>query len=165
MGARRGQKINMVNLSANVRPPEILLIDDNYGDAKLIEIAFRHAMPAARITRAATAEHAITLLRGDSATAPHATPDIMFLDLNLPTMNGLTFLDLIKNDPDLRSIPVLIVSSSSAERDITESYRRHASGFITKPFSLEGFETFATQVIDYWFKMVQLPAPAVPRPS
>jgi two-component system response regulator len=145
----------MVILSNRLQPPEILLIDDNRGDARLIEIAFKRAMPGARITLAASGEYGMSLLHAESSTIP----DIVFLDLNLPTMHGLTFLELIKGDPDLRAIPVLIVTSSSAEKDVIESYRRHANGFITKPFGLEGFDRFATQVIGYWFNLVQIPIP------
>jgi CheY-like chemotaxis protein len=152
----------MVIVSSRARPPEILLIDDNHGDAKLIKIAFKRAMSQAHITVADTAEHGISLLRGDATG--RAPPDLVFLDLNLPTMHGLTFLEIIKSDPDLRAIPVLVVSSSGAQKDVTESYRRHASGFVTKPFDLEGYEDFATQIINYWFNLVQIPTPAaVPR--
>jgi CheY-like chemotaxis protein len=146
----------MVIIANCGRPPEILLIDDNLGDAKLIKIAFRHTLPRANITVATSAEHGMSFLRAEHASVPHPPPDIVFLDLNLPSMHGHTFLKLMKNDPVLATIPVIIVSSSSAERDVTESYRLHASGFITKPFNLEDYEAFADQFASYWFKLVQM---------
>jgi len=150
----------MVIISTCRRPPEILLIDDNRGDIKLMEIAFRRTAPRVKITVAPTAEHGILLLRGQDAAAPRDPPDLVFLDLNLPSMHGLTFLQIMKSDPSLAVIPVLVVSSSSAEKDIFESYRRHASGFITKPFDLAGYDLFADQISSYWFKLVQIPRTA-----
>jgi len=150
----------MVIIATSGRPPEILLIDDNRGDAKLLEIAFRRSTPHIRITVAPTAEHGMSLLRGEAAAASSVPPDIVFLDLNLPSMHGLTFLKLMKNDPHLTAIPVLVVSSSSTEQDIAESYRNHASGFITKPFDLKGYDDFADQIANYWFKLVQVPRAA-----
>ena len=146
----------MVIIATSTRPAEILLIDDNRGDVKLLEIAFRRTTPRVKITVAPTAEHGMSLLRGEDAAAPRAAPDIVFLDLNLPSMHGLTFLKLMKSDPHLTAIPVLVVSSSSAERDISESYRHHASGFITKPYNLEGYDAFAVQISGYWFNLVQV---------
>jgi len=147
----------MVILSTSLRPPEIMLIDDNRGDVKLMEIAFRRTLPHVKIIVAPTAEHGMSLLRGEDAAARPTAPDIVFLDLNLPSMHGLTFLELMKKDPHLTAIPVLVVSSSSADKDISESYRHHASGFVTKPFNLDGYDIFADQIASYWFSFVQLP--------
>jgi CheY-like chemotaxis protein len=139
------------------RPPNILLIDDNRGDAKLMEIAFARTEPPTRMTVAPTAEQGLEMLQGRGDMAPEARPDIVFLDLNLPSMHGLTFLELVKTDPDLSCIPVLVISSSKARKDIADCYRRHANGFVTKPFNLDGYEIFAGSVCAYWFKLVQMP--------
>jgi CheY-like chemotaxis protein len=137
---------------------DILLIDDNPGDAKLVAIAFRRTALPTQVRIAATAEHALAMLQGKDEPPPHQRPDLVFLDLNLPSMHGLTFLELVKADPALTSIPVLILSSSSAAKDIADAYDRHANGFVTKPSSLEGYLALADSVSEYWFKVVQTPA-------
>jgi len=136
--------------------PRILLIDDNRGDARLIKIAFQKSCLPAQITVVENAEDGMTMLQGDAEP-----PDLVFLDLNLPSMHGLTFLQIIKSDPVVSAIPVVVLSSSSAQKDVTDSYKRHANGFITKPFNLDGYEAFAGSVCDYWFKLVQMPLAAV----
>jgi CheY-like chemotaxis protein len=136
---------------------DILLIDDNPGDSKLIEIAFRrHPLPT-QVTVAETAEQGLDLLQGRDTATQNRFPDIVFLDLNLPSMNGMTFLELVKNDPTLASIPVVVLSSSRAQKDIADCYNRHANGFVTKPSSLEGYMALADSVSKYWFKVVQTP--------
>jgi CheY-like chemotaxis protein len=136
---------------------DILLIDDNPGDARLIEIAFRKMLLPTQVTIAETAEDGLDLLHGKDVTKRSRLPDIVFLDLNLPSMHGLTFLELVKTDPALASIPVLVLSSSNAQKDIVAAYSRHANGFVTKPSSLEGYLALAGSVTNYWFKLVQTP--------
>ena len=155
----------MVTIYERGSQVDILLVDDNPGDSKLIKIAFRRNPLPTQVTVAETAEHGLDLLQGKDA-APNRLPDIVFLDLNLPFMHGLTFLELVKNDPALTSIPVLILSSSGAQRDIADCYTRHASGFVTKPSSLEGYIALADSVTSYWFKLVQTPSRArIARPA
>ena len=148
----------MVTVYEGGSPAEILLIDDNPGDIKLIEIAFRRTDLPAQVTVAETAEAGLMLLQAQDENIRRRYPDIVFLDLNLPSMHGLTFLGLVKSDPALSSIPVVVLSSSSSPRDIAASYSRHANGFITKPGDLEGYLTLARSISDYWFKLVQTPA-------
>jgi CheY-like chemotaxis protein len=139
------------------RQADILLIDDNLGDIKLLEIAFRKMQLPTQITVAETAEQGLSMLQGSEGEKERRLPDLVFLDLNLPSMHGLTFLELVKADPALTSIPVVVLSSSSASKDIADSYSRHANGFVTKPSSSEGYLTFVSGVSEYWFKLVQLP--------
>jgi CheY-like chemotaxis protein len=142
----------MVTLFERGGAPRILLIDDNHGDTRLIQIAFKKIGVPALITVAANAEDGMAMLQDNEAH-----PDLVFLDLNLPSMHGLTFLQIVKSDPALSAIPVVVLSSSSAQKDVTDSYSRHANGFITKPFNLDGYEAFAGSVSEYWFKLVQMP--------
>jgi chemotaxis family two-component system response regulator Rcp1 len=136
---------------------DILLIDDNLGDAKLIELAFRRIQLPTQVTVAETAEQGLDLLQGRDPTNQYRLPDLILLDLNLPTMHGLTFLELVKSDPTLALIPVLVLSSSSAQKDVANSYKRHANGFVTKPSNLEGYRSFADSISDYWFNVVRTP--------
>jgi CheY-like chemotaxis protein len=144
--------MDMATLYERGGAPRILLIDDNRGDARLIELAFKKSGLPAQITVAENAEDGMTMLRGNAGR-----PDLVFLDLNLPSMHGLKFLEIVKGDPGLSAIPVVVLSSSSAQKDVTDSYNRHANGFVTKPFNLDGYEIFAGSVCAYWFKLVQMP--------
>ena len=100
---------------------------------------------------------ALAFLRqeGDFADAPR--PDIVFLDLNLPRMSGREVLHEIKNDPDLKRIPVVILTSSGAEQDILSTYELHANCYITKPVDMQGFLTVVKSVENFWFSVVKLP--------
>jgi CheY-like chemotaxis protein len=147
----------VVTVSERGRPADILLIDDNLGDSLLIRIAFKKTRFETEITVADTAEAGLILLQMQTGEIRPRHPDIVLLDLNLPSMHGLTFLDLVKSNPLLSSIPVVVLSSSSAPRDVAASYRRHANGFVTKPNSLEGYLAFAGSISDYWFRWVQTP--------
>ena len=151
----------MVTICERGNEADILLIDDNPGDAKLVSIAFRKMQMPTQVIIAGTAEQGLDLLHGRGETALERLPDLVFLDLNLPFMNGLTFLELVKQDPALAAIPIVVLSSSGAQQDIVASYNRHANGFVTKPSSLAGYLALAGSVTDYWFKLVQTPmAPA-----
>ena len=143
-------------------PADILLIDDNPGDAKLIELAFKRVQIPLQVTVVGTAEQGLDLLHGKDDRRWHGLPDIVFLDLNLPSMHGLTFLELVKADPVFAAIPVLVLSSSSAQTDIAASYSRHANGFVTKPSNLDGYLAFAGSVSDFWFKTAQSPQGSAP---
>jgi len=149
--------IQVVTVYESGRSPDILLIDDNIGDAKLVEIAFRKTRLPAHVISAGSAEAGLDLLQMQDDDTRQLRPDLVFLDLNLPSMHGLTFLDLMKSDPALTAIPVLVLSSSSAPNDIAASYSRHANGFVTKPSSLDGYLAFAESISEYWFGLRQLP--------
>jgi CheY-like chemotaxis protein len=139
------------------RHADILLIDDNPGDVKLLEIALRKIQLPTQTTVAGTAEHALKLLKANEEDSEKRQPDIVLLDLNLPSMHGLRFLELVKSDPALASIPVLVFSSSSAQKDIADSYNRHANGYVTKPSTFEGYLAFVDSISEYWFKILQTP--------
>jgi CheY-like chemotaxis protein len=149
--------MQVVTIYERGRPADILLIDDNLGDRKLIEIAFRNAELPTQLTVAETAEAGLILLQAQNENMRRRYPDIVFLDLNLPSMHGLTFLDVVKSDPALSSIPVVVLSSSSTAKDIAAAYSRHANGFVTKPSDLEGYLAFAGSISEYWFRLVQTP--------
>ncbi|MGZ3298899.1 MAG: response regulator [Asticcacaulis sp.] len=140
------------------RNARVLLIEDNHGDAVLTRRAFRRARIANEITVAETGEKALDMLRHTGEFAQHPRPDIILLDLNLPHMHGRDFLDAVKADPDLKRIPVVVLSSSSAESDIEGSYERHANGYITKPISADSYDDIVGKVEQYWFGLMQLPS-------
>jgi len=155
--SERAKGFQVVTIYERGSRADILLIDDNPGDARLVAIAFRRTPLPTQVRIAETAEQGLALLQGKDEAASHRRPDLVFLDLNLPSMHGLTFLELVKRDPALSSIPVLVLSSSSATKDIADSYDRHANGFVTKPSTLEGYLALADCISEYWFKVVQTP--------
>ena len=104
-----------------------------------------------------------TILRREGAYAFAPTPDLILLDLNLPFMHGHDFLTVVKDDPDLKRIPVIVLSSSAADSDIVASYDRHANGYITKPVSTDTYDDIVTKIESYWFSLMQLPPDGEPK--
>lgn len=133
-------------------PMEILLVEDNEGDVFLTRKVFEKSPIANRITVAQDGEIAINMLKNNTQR-----PDIILLDINLPRKDGKQVLKEIKRDANLRAIPVLILTSSGAEKDIIESYDLHANSYIIKPVSLQEFSDIASIVENFWFGIVALP--------
>lgn len=148
----------MIDLVQNKgRPAEVLLVEDNYGDVLLTMRAFKGANITNNVTVAASGEEAISILRREGKHKEVRSPDLILLDLNLPKINGHDVLSFIKNDPELRNIPVLILSSSCVEQDIVKSYGLHANGYIVKPVRLNQFIETVQKLEQFWFSLVVLP--------
>jgi len=139
------------------RSIEVLLVEDNPGDVRLIKEALNDAKIHVHITAVHDGAEALALLRreGDYSTA--TTPDLILLDLNLPRMSGHEVLAVIKQDEHLRRIPVVVVSSSKADRDIATAYDLHANCFVTKPVDLDQFFEVVQAIREFWFVVVKLP--------
>ncbi|MCA9971271.1 MAG: response regulator [Anaerolineales bacterium] len=135
----------------------ILLVEDNPGDVRLTQEALKEGKVLNELHVAKDGVEALDFLfrRGAHADAPR--PDVILLDLNLPKMNGHEVLAEIKADPRLKPIPVVILTTSSAEDDIVRTYNLHANCYITKPVDLEQFITVVQSVEDFWFTIVKLP--------
>lgn len=146
-----------MNEPENLRPLHILLVEDNPGDVELTKAALRRCKVSNHLRVADDGEQALEMLRreGDAAGAP--LPDLVFLDLNMPKKGGLEVLAEMKKDPDLRRIPVVVMTSSKAEEDILRSYDLHANCFVTKPVDLEQFRTVVKSIEEFWFTIVKLP--------
>jgi len=136
---------------------EILLVEDNIGDVELTKEAFREAKFRNNLHIVMDGDEALDFLykRGSFETA--VTPDIILLDLNLPGTDGREVLEQIKSDDSLKRIPTIILTSSSAERDIVDSYDLHANCYIIKPVSAAKFIDVVNQVEDFWIDIVCLP--------
>ena len=132
---------------------EILLVEDNPGDVELTKEAFLEAKIRTNMTVMHDGVEAFEYLKNQQS----APPDIILLDLNLPRMSGLEVLGKIKDDPDLRVIPVVILTTSQDEADIAKSYRSHANCYIAKPVDFEKFMQVVRSVEDFWLTVVQLP--------
>ena len=147
----------MSTIVERTRFPQVLLIEDNRGDAILVQRAFKRAEIPGNVTIAPTAEIGLSILRREGGFVATPYPDIILLDINLPYMGGAEFLELVKADPDLRLIPVIVMSSSDAERDLMETYKAYANGFVIKPFAPQDYDQVIATIEDYWFQMAQTP--------
>ncbi|ESQ87152.1 chemotaxis protein CheY [Asticcacaulis sp. AC460] len=139
------------------RAAEILLVEDNRGDVLLASRAFKEAQIENNLTVAGTAEEALAILRA-SLEEGVRLPDIILLDLNLPRMSGTDLLGIVKGDEALRHIPVIIMSSSTADVDVAKSYDRHANAYIAKPVDLEKFRQVINSIEQFFFILAILPA-------
>ena len=137
-------------------PIEILLVEDNPGDARLTREALRDAKVRNRLHVAADGVDALAFLRREGKHAAVPKPDLILLDLNLPKKDGREVLDEIKRDDGLRHIPVVILTTSQAEKDIIESYRLRANAFVTKPVDLEQFLKVVRSIEHFWLEIVKL---------
>ncbi|WP_042391027.1 response regulator [Streptacidiphilus melanogenes] len=127
-------------------PRDILLVEDDAADALLITDALEEKGLARSITRVQDGIAALDHLRSGDVQSP----DLIVLDLNMPRMNGWELLDVLKADPELRSIPVVVLTTSSTPGDVTTAYHRHANAYVTKPVNLDDF-TAAVHSIDSFF--------------
>ena len=137
-------------------PLNVLLVEDNPGDVRLTLETFRDANPSVRLHVVADGIEAMGFLRrvGPNALAPR--PVLILLDLNLPKMDGREVLAEVKGDIDLKTIPIVILTTSDAESDITRSYQLQANCYLTKPVRLEEFENLVKSVNDFWLTKVKL---------
>lgn len=145
----------MINQS--LKPIDILLVEDNEGDVFLTKKAFERAKITNRICVVPDGEEALDMLHKRGKYIDAHTPDLILLDINLPRKDGKQVLEEIKKSPDLRRIPVVILSSSKAEQDVLRTYDLHASSYIVKPISLDKFKDVVTAIENFWFSIVVLP--------
>jgi chemotaxis family two-component system response regulator Rcp1 len=136
---------------------EVLLVEDSPGDVRLTQEAFAEANHHIRLHVAVDGVEAMAFLRrtGDYPAAPR--PDLILLDLNLPKMDGREVLAEVKQDVALKAIPIVILTTSSSEQDIVQSYQLQANCYLTKPVQLEAFESLVRSINDFWLTRVKLP--------
>lgn len=147
-------------MNASYRPINILLVEDNPGDVELTEDALRRSKVATKVSVVTDGEDAMDYLRRQSAYQDETMPDLVLLDLNLPRKDGMEVLKEMKDDPTLRHIPVVVLTTSEAERDILASYELGANCFISKPVDLTEFRKVVESIDDFWFTIVKLPSPS-----
>ena len=138
-------------------PVEILLVEDNPGDYRLTQEALREGKVYNNLYWAQDGVEALEFLRRRGRYSDVPRPDIVLLDLNLPKKDGREVLSEIKGDENLRSIPVVILTTSQAEEDVVRSYDLHANCYITKPVDLEQFISVVRSIDDFWLSVVRLP--------
>lgn len=147
----------MRRVDPSTRPMHILLIDDNPADIELTRQCFQDSQTLNKVHAAMDAETALAFLRQERDFANAPRPDLILLDLNLPGTDGREILSVIKQDPDLLSIPVVVLTTSEADDDVASAYRLHANSYLRKPADLEEFFDLANLVCGYWFRCVRMP--------
>lgn len=136
---------------------KILLIEDNPGDIRLIQEIFREGKIYNKLDISCDGEDALDYLHQRGAHKATPRPDLILLDLNLPKKNGNEVLVNIKEDENLRRIPVIILTASKAEEDIARAYDHYVNCYLTKPIDLNQFITVVQQIKSFWLDIVQLP--------
>lgn len=136
---------------------DILLVEDSAADVRLTREALRDTKLINRLTVASDGVQALAMLRKQGEYANLPRPDLILLDLNLPKKNGRAVLEEIKQEPDLKRIPVVVVTSSTAEEDVVRSYDLHANCYVTKPLELGNFVDVVKAIEDFWVGIVKLP--------
>ncbi len=136
---------------------DILLVEDNAGDVRLTREVLRDSKVRNNLIVANNGQEALACLRKQGKFAGTVRPDLILLDLNLPVKDGREVLAEIKADPDLKRIPVVILTTSKAEEDILKTYNLHANCYVTKPVDLEQFVKVVKSLEDFWLAIVKLP--------
>jgi len=147
----------MESIGTDAVPIEVLLVEDSPGDVRLTREAFKDAKVHINLHVASDGAAAMAFLerQGEHGNAPR--PDLILLDLNLPKKDGREVLEEIKGSPTLKSIPVVILTTSASEKDILQSYQFHANCYITKPVDLDGFLEVVKSIDNFWLSVVKLP--------
>jgi chemotaxis family two-component system response regulator Rcp1 len=141
----------------NNREVIILLVEDNDGDVRLTREALDEGKVANKLIVASDGVEAMAILHRTGNHADKPRPDLILLDLNLPRMDGRKVLAEIKGDPDLRRIPVVVLTTSKAEEDILRTYNLHANCYITKPVDFDKFVSVVKTIDEFWLTIVRLP--------
>jgi CheY-like chemotaxis protein len=139
------------------RQVEILLVEDDPGDVLMTREAFEDYKVRNRLHVVSDGAEALEFLRQEGQYADTPRPDLVLLDLNLPRMDGRQVLESIKSDPELSSIPVVVLTTSEAEDDVLRSYSLHANAYVTKPVDFERFIEVVRQIDDFFVTVVRLP--------
>ena len=146
-----------MNRVTNIKPIEILMVEDNEGDARLALEAMRESKIKNMMHHVRDGDEAMAFLRKEGKYIDAPRPELVLLDLNLPRKSGEEVLAEIKADPDLKRLPVVILTVSSDEADVLKSYNLHANCYITKPLDLSQFMAVVKSIEDFWLTIVRLP--------
>lgn len=139
-----------------MKPPRIVLVEDSAGDARLVEEALEDAGVEVRLDRAQDGDAALALLAEDADEA-RLLPDLVLLDLNLPGTSGLDVLRQVRADPRLQSVPVIVLSTSAAEGDVTSAYELGANSYVVKPVGFEDFLAAVRTIEAFWLALARRP--------
>ncbi|GAA3305003.1 MULTISPECIES: response regulator [Dactylosporangium] len=138
-------------------PIEVLLVEDDPGDVLMTQEAFEEHKVRNKLNVVQDGEEALAYLRREGKYADAPRPDLILLDLNLPRVDGREVLGVIKEDQDLRRIPVVVLTTSQADEDILRSYSLHANAYVTKPVDFDSFIAVVRQIDEFFVSVVKLP--------
>ncbi|MER7445185.1 response regulator [Micromonospora avicenniae] len=138
-------------------PVRILVVDDDPGDVLMIEEALRESEVEKVIDVVSDGQEAMEFLRGEGRHAGAVRPDVILLDLNMPRMDGRQVLGEVKQDEDLRTIPVVVLTTSNADTDVIGSYTLQANAYVTKPIDLDDFNDVVHRIDEFFGRVVVLP--------
>jgi chemotaxis family two-component system response regulator Rcp1 len=144
-------------MNDNTEPIKILLVEDNPGDARLAVEALKDSKIHNNLYHVEDGVEAMRFLHREERYAEVPLPDLILLDLNLPRKDGREVLEEIKDDPALKLIPVVVLTTSEAERDLVRTYGLHANAYVVKPIDLDRFIEVVRAIEDFWFSIVKLP--------
>ena len=144
-------------ITNNVDVVEILLVEDNPGDQRLTREALKEGKIKNNLNIVSDGELAIEYLRKEGKFSDATRPDLILLDLNLPKKDGREVLSVIKSDNNLKRIPVVVLTTSSADQDVIDSYNLNVNCYITKPVDFDQFTNIVKQIGQFWFEIVKLP--------
>jgi CheY-like chemotaxis protein len=142
-----------------LKPIDVLLVEDDPGDTLMIKEAFEDNKVRNRLSTVADGVEALTFLRREGEDGDAPRPALILLDLNLPRKDGRQVLEEIKADPELRTIPVVVLTTSEAEEDVLRSYSLHANAYVTKPVDFDRFIEVVRQIDEFFVEVVRLPQP------
>jgi len=148
----------MLTVKSAIKPIEILLVEDDPDWAQMTMNTLHKGRVSNHVRWVEDGEEALAVLRKEGAHADARRPDLILLDLEMPRMGGMEVLAEIKRHPDWKRIPVIIMTASSAEKDVLAAYDRHANCFITKPVSMKQFLEAIHSIEEFWLTIVHLPA-------
>jgi len=146
-----------MNNQMRAKPVQMLLVEDNPGDVRLTKETLKNAKLMVDLHVVGDGVEAMAFLRQEGKYASAPRPDLVLLDLNLPKKDGREVLSEIKQDPNLRRIPVVVLTISNGEEDVLKSYNLHANAYVNKPLNLEQFAKITKAIEDFWFTVVKLP--------
>lgn len=139
------------------KPVEVLIVEDNEGDVRLIKEAFTGSVVDSKFSVVSDGEEALDYLYKRGKFEASSRPDLILLDLNLPRVNGFDVLSDVKSNPGLQQIPVVIFSSSTSDNDVLRSYDLKANSYISKPSDFDEFLSVVKTIEEFWFRTVRLP--------
>jgi chemotaxis family two-component system response regulator Rcp1 len=146
-----------MNYPLRGKPAQLLLVEDNPGDVRLTRETLKDVKLMVDLHVVGDGVEAMAFLRRQGPYVNAPRPDLILLDLNLPKKDGREVLAEIKSDPDLKRIPVVVLTISTAEEDILKSYNLYANAYVSKPLNLEQFAKITKAIEDFWFTIVKLP--------
>jgi CheY-like chemotaxis protein len=156
---QRAEFPSMAILINGGQPVELLLVEDKASDAELtIETLREGRIRNLRVHWVEDGEEAMAFLHREGKYADAPRPDLMLLDLDMPRMNGLEVLAAVKQDPNLRRIPIVMMTASTSEEDVASAYARHANCYVTKPLNFDEFIEAVRSIEEFWLNVVRLPA-------